>query len=142
MWFPLGLTAICECSTRFVIGARGLRVRLSTQLISNNGTASLLGGLLRGSGGRGVRPHLSRSRAVCEVRIDACEAWSDSGGWAGLLDIDIQIPDLALEDGEQISRSLRAIVGVCLVVARGSQRQEGTAIAYDFPIEQMVDEDR
>ena len=39
-----------------------------------------------------------------------------SGGDVGSLEIDIQVPDLTLPDGEQIARSLRAILGVCVVL--------------------------
>lgn len=42
---------------------------------------------------------------------------------AGSLDIDIQVPDLTLQEGEKIACSLRVIVGVCLVLTSEKHRQ-------------------
>ena len=49
-----------------------------------------------------------------------------SSGDVGLLDIDIQVPDLTLPDGEQIARSLRAIVGVGVVLTSEKHGQRAT----------------
>jgi acetolactate synthase small subunit len=42
---------------------------------------------------------------------------ADGSNEVGLLDIDIQVPNLTAQDGKQIARSLRAIIGVCVVVS-------------------------